>query len=111
MFKYGKHANKPIDTVPLDYLQWILRNSENTIEMVRKEITRRTGETFERRRESDQRSRTRSSYGSANKRWIEKIIKAGYRALMLKHHPDAGGTTQDAQEVNAAFDELERKVL
>ena len=35
-----------------------------------------------------------------------EVIQASYRVLMRKHHPDAGGSTQKAQEINNAYDTI-----
>jgi len=36
----------------------------------------------------------------------ECVIKAAHRYQIELHHPDRGGSVQDAQQINAAFDEL-----
>ena len=35
-----------------------------------------------------------------------EVIKAAYRALMKIHHPDAGGSTKKAQEIEEAYRNL-----
>ena len=40
-----------------------------------------------------------------NVRTVEELRKE-YRQLMKKHHPDMGGSTEDAKEINAEYDTL-----
>jgi len=35
-----------------------------------------------------------------------EVIKAAYRALALKHHPDCGGSEQAMKRLNAAYSRL-----
>lgn len=41
----------------------------------------------------------------ANVRTVEELRKQ-YRQLMKKHHPDVGGSTEDAKQINAEYDRL-----
>ena len=40
-----------------------------------------------------------------NVRTVEELRKE-YRQLMKKHHPDVGGSTEDAKEINSEYDTL-----
>ena len=40
-----------------------------------------------------------------NVRTVEELRKE-YRQLMKKHHPDVGGNTEDAKEINSEYDRL-----
>lgn len=40
-----------------------------------------------------------------NVRTVEELRKQ-YRQLMKKHHPDVGGSTEDAKQINAEYDRL-----
>jgi molecular chaperone DnaJ len=37
---------------------------------------------------------------------MERIIKAGYRDLAKKYHPDTGGDDEQMKELNASYDAL-----
>ena len=37
-----------------------------------------------------------------------EVIEAAYRALIKKHHPDAGGDTQTAAKINQAYSEIKK---
>ena len=41
----------------------------------------------------------------ANVRTVEELRKQ-YRQLMKKHHPDVGGNTEDAKEINSEYERL-----
>lgn len=38
-----------------------------------------------------------------------EVVRAAHKALMLKHHPDKGGSTARAQAINAAMDAISRE--
>lgn len=38
----------------------------------------------------------------------EEVVRAAYKALAIKHHPDKGGDTQTMQRINAAFDAIKK---
>ena len=86
--EFGKYRGHDIRDVPEDYLQWLIMNSEQTLEMCRREL--------ERRENAEQ----------ASMSWMERLIKTGYRELVKRHHPDAGGTTEDMQSLNASYEAL-----
>jgi hypothetical protein len=89
-FPFGRHKGVPLSEVPEDYLEWYLRTTREQIATIEEELQRRELADL------------------ATGTWKEKLIKAGYRALMKQHHPDSGGSTADAQQVNAAFESLKR---
>lgn len=87
---YGKHRDTPLDEIPEDYLEWLIRSSQETINLAKAELERRELADL------------------ADGTWKERLLKAGLRSLMKQHHPDAGGTTADAQQVNAAYEYLRK---
>ena len=89
--RYGKYKDQPLSNVPEDYLQWLKRENLETIRFIDEELQRREMAEL------------------AEGTWVEKLIKAGYRSLMKAHHPDTGGTDGDAQQINAAYENLMRR--
>jgi hypothetical protein len=85
---FGKYEGWSVRDVPEDYLQWLLSSSEDTATMCREEIARREAEE------------------EATMGMMERIIKAGYRDLAKKYHPDAGGDNEQMKELNASYDAL-----
>jgi hypothetical protein len=89
-FPFGRHKDVPLSEVPMDYLEWYLRTTKAQIAEIEAELERRELAEL------------------ATGTWKEKLIKAGYRTLMKQYHPDSGGSTSDAQQVNAAFEWLKK---
>lgn len=89
---FGKYGDLPLSEVPAEYLEWMIRNSQEKIDLCKTELARR--ELAE----------------AANSSVIEQIVKAGYRDLAKKHHPDNGGTSSGMQEVNAAMEKLKELI-
>jgi hypothetical protein len=40
---FGKHADEPIENVPEDYLNWLIKNSQEKIDICKLELDRRAG--------------------------------------------------------------------
>jgi uncharacterized protein (DUF3820 family) len=87
---FGKYATYEISEVPEEYLEWLIRASEDKIKLCNGELERR------------------ELASEANMSWMERIFKTGYRELCKRHHPDAGGTTAEMQEINAAYEAIKR---
>lgn len=87
--QFGKYKGDDIKTVPDDYLQWLISSSEATIKLAKDELERR------------------EACEDADLPTIAQLIKAGYRELAKKNHPDVGGSTEKMKEVNAAKSRLE----
>ncbi len=93
VLQFGKYKGRRVDQVPEDYLLWMVQWGRQTIEMAEAELARR------------------EMAAEADASWAERIVKAGYRALMQKHHPDVeGGSNEDAREINAAYEMMREKV-
>lgn len=88
IISFGKHAGKDIKDVPTDYLDWLLESNERTIREIKSELKRR------------------EEQAEAKGSWMERVVTEGLRAMAKKHHPDAGGSTADMQEVTRAAEVL-----
>src|SRR6185436_14020131 len=89
---YGKYKDWDVSDVPREYLEWLhTKTSEDSLRL---------------KAELDRRAAIEESRGT----WIDQIIKAGYRALASKHHPDVGGTDADMKEINASNEKLKQMV-
>ena len=85
---YGKHRGKDLQSVPREYLDWLLRSSRETVAAVEAELQRR------------------DLVEMADSSWAERIVRAGFRALALQHHPDQGGDSKEMREILAANEQL-----
>jgi hypothetical protein len=88
---FGKYKDLPLSDVPRDYLEWLIENSRDKIAFYERELQRR------------------DNIEDANLTMAERLLKSGYRDLMKKHHPDAGGSHESCLEVQAAYDLLQEK--
>lgn len=88
IMKFGKYRGYDIRSVPADYLEWAIEHNRSTIKSYQEELDRR------------------QSLEEASMGMIERIIKAGYRDLAKKFHPDNGGSTEQMQELNGSYERL-----
>lgn len=89
---FGKYSGCDIRDVPTDYLEWVIENTQKTVDACKEELERRY------------------LIEEADQSWTERVITAGYRELSKRHHPDAGGDTADMQKLNAAVEFLREVV-
>jgi hypothetical protein len=94
---FGKYEDMEVSEVPDGYLAYLLDYERKAIERetrlveeVEKEIAFRETQRF------------------ATLTVAQQIIEAGYRALAMKLHPDAGGNHDDMVELNATAEKLRR---
>ena len=88
VLSYGKHRGKDLQSVPREYLDWLLGSSRETVAAVEAELQRR------------------DLVEMADSSWAERIVRAGFRALALRHHPDQGGDSTEMREILAANEQL-----
>ena len=88
VLSYGKHRGKDLQSVPREYLDWLLGSSRETVAAVEAELHRR------------------DLVEMADSSWAERIVRAGFRALALRHHPDRGGDSTEMREILAANEQL-----
>jgi hypothetical protein len=84
----GKYGDLPLNEVPREYLEWLIRNNEEKNQSLRDELARR------------------DLAEAASESMVEQMVKLGFREMAKKHHPDSGGTSAGMQEVNAAYEKL-----
>lgn len=91
IFKYGKHKGQSIESVDDSYLEWMVRSSQESIDLAMKELQRR------------------QAVNDASLSMVDRIIKAGYRALATQFHPDKnGGDAKLMQELNGSYESLKQ---
>jgi len=88
VFSYGKYKGHDIRSVPATYLEWLIESSRDTIRDAEEELRRRQMEE------------------DMDDSMAERIIKAGYRELSKRLHPDAGGNHEDMVDLNVAYKQL-----
>src|SRR6185295_3164892 len=95
---FGKFRNCELETVPEDYLCWMVDNMdrESLRELARGELERRAAV----------RQQT-TIVGSFDAITLE-MIEAGYRVLAKRFHPDVGGDSRKMQQLNEAMERFRR---
>ena len=88
ILEFGKHKGKDLREVPAEYIQWLLAQRKADVSEYEIELARR------------------QAVEDGNLNIGEQIIRAGFRALAPKYHPDTGGSTTAFQELNAAHEQL-----
>jgi F420-0:gamma-glutamyl ligase-like protein len=87
---FGKHRGKELSNVPDDYLAWVLDNCERISPTLRDAIRARLGLTPV----------------SEPNPIDDALLNRWYRTLVMKYHPDRGGSVGEMQAVNEANDLL-----
>jgi hypothetical protein len=86
--RFGKYKGESISSVPSEYLQFLIESATTTIEECKEELTHR------------------EAAAEATLPWVSRVVETGYRELARRHHPDAGGNTEEMRELNAAVEAL-----
>jgi hypothetical protein len=106
---FGKYVGQPLSQVPSSYLAWMLnelRGLDHRLrDAVRRELDRRTGQRARRPGEG-----ARAGPGPNLPANLPEILRTWYHELVLKYHPDRGGTKEAMQAVNDANDRLRKLV-
>jgi hypothetical protein len=104
---FGKHAGKPFEDVPANYLHWILRECNNVHRWVhlaaQAELERRGYDTGPAPAAAAAGGPTAAAPGLAT---LEPIVSQWYRELALRFYPDRGGSSMEMLVVNVAHDRL-----
>jgi hypothetical protein len=70
------------------------------------DVQRRQAEARQRAMQAQREWEQRVAERGEQQKVREEIIRAGYKALAKKHHPDTGGSTQQMTKLNHARDHL-----
>lgn len=91
---FGKHRGKPLEDVPLSYMQWALENCSSVTPALRAEMERLLRGDHDREHE-------RESAIS-----IPTLASQWYRQLACEFHPDRGGSHAAMVAINRGRDLL-----
>jgi hypothetical protein len=109
---FGRHRGEPLEDVPSDYLDWLLRVCTLQPPLrraVQDEVARRRQWGGRRRREEPCDGTGRPASDRAVVDWAG-VIRTWHRQLVLRWHPDRGGTTESAQAIADAHELLKEMV-
>lgn len=106
---FGKFRGHRVQDLPDDYLEW-LTGLDNLRGRLRTVVER------ERRcRQWEEESRRPVEHApeldAEDRALLAELIRAGYRALALRYHPDQGGSTETMLRLNRIMERLRRGEL
>ena len=90
---FGKYKDWDLADVPDDYVDYMVNQKRRDLQLWEEE------------------QRRRELLREAELPMVEKVIKAGYRALAQKYHPDHGGDEVAMRQLNAAMAQLNELMI
>jgi uncharacterized protein (DUF3820 family) len=113
---FGKWAGYDLGEIPDDYLEW-LQTRDNLKPRLRREVEYQLGlrgipyESAYNWSPPPRSEHVLPPMEPAERQLLSRLVIAGYRALSLKLHPDAGGSTAEMQTLNLLMERLRREKL
>ena len=119
---FGKHKGNPLGSIPISYLEWLVSNAtlRDHLEAAVSDMLGRdddgSDEPWEHQKRQDRREwpDSKAPPPSAVPRQlfeaVREIVKRGFRASAVAHHPDHGGTDEKMREVISAREWLEKNL-
>lgn len=104
---WGKHKGEDLEDIEASYLLWVLENCE-----IRPQLEQDLKDELGSRFAPPRRPREPSGDGKGarlpreHQALAEEIIKAGYRAVAQRVHPDHGGSHDEMVRAQGAMDAL-----
>lgn len=90
IFNWGKYKGVSIHDVPEEYLTWLIETRERDIKLYQSELDRR------------------ESAVESKADMLQRLIKAGFRDMSKKLHPDAGGSATEFADLQNAYEKLKQ---
>jgi hypothetical protein len=100
---FGKHVGQKITDVPSSYLGWALQNCSRLTQSFREAIEAELASRHDR-----QTAPPSSSSSSSPALVLEPVIKKWHSELVMRNHPDRGGSVVVMQALNDAVDRLKK---
>ena len=107
---FGKYRGFPVQDLPDDYLDW-LHSLDDLHGRLRKAVD---SEWQYRQWEEESRRRPvehAPELDAKDRALLEELIRAGFRALVRKYHPDVGGNPETMVRLNALMERLRQGAL
>ena len=108
---FGKHKGTPLDELPDDYLVW-LYDLDNLFPPLRRavdeEYESRWGPAWEAPPPPPPVEPRATNLTTDENALLTEMLRAGYRALALKNHPDQGGSTGAMEKLNLLMEKVRR---
>ena len=94
---FGKYRGQQVENLPDSYLEWL-----HELDDLRGRLRRAVDSEWHFRREtkSPDQHVPACDLDSADRALLAELVRAGYRALALKYHPDTGGNAETMLRLN-----------
>jgi hypothetical protein len=103
---FGKWQGHALEDVPDGYLIW-LRETVDLREPLRSAVYREWSRRFDYDDDGDV-TVIADDLDDRERTLLREVITAGFRALVFRYHPDAGGSVEDMKRLNALMEKLRR---
>ena len=113
---FGKYKGLPLKSIPFSYLRWVLDNCDRISLDLKIAIVQTLNQQPQ--HEEHQNNQERQKYQEPKKQqehqasqvnW-EEVVKKWHRTLMMRHHPDRGGTNEAMHLIDQAKKLLEQLI-
>ena len=111
---FGKHKGMPLEELPDDYLVW-LSDRDNLYPPLRAAVDRecdmRWGGTWQQQQQAPPppiEPKMSAAFTGQEGVLFAELLRAGFRALALKYHPDQGGDTEAMRQLNALQEKVKK---
>jgi hypothetical protein len=105
---FGKHSGCRVADVPSSYLAWALTNVSRLDWSLRQAIEAELARRHDAAAQPP--PRPEATKGPQSLASWQPVVDRWYREMVMKFHPDRGGSNEAAQAINHANDQL-RKML
>lgn len=96
---WGKHKGERLDQIPPGYLRWVLENCDHLTLGLRRDIRWVLDEL-------DGEAANVPAAPAVQRTDLPEVVRGWHRELVMRFHPDRGGSTEVMQAINAAADRL-----
>jgi hypothetical protein len=107
---FGRYKDWPLDKVPEDYLQWAIDEIDFRSPQLRRAITRELESRASGYYSAQSSSSGRIAVPDAHRQFLKEILRLGFRAASLRHHPDTGGSGDAFRALHDAFEWLTERL-
>jgi hypothetical protein len=101
---FGKYCGYYLSDIPSDYIRWL-----RTLDNMRGRLRAAVEEEWRTRQWNTKEAQNDYAGGeldAADRALLAELIRAGYRALAFKYHPDRGGDVRVMQQLNQLMERL-----
>jgi hypothetical protein len=105
---FGKYRGLPVRDLPSDYLEWLAG-----LDNLRRRLRRAVDAEWQYRRWEEESRRPVEHVpvmDAEDRALLTELIRAGFRVLVRKYHPDVGGQPETMVRLNRLMERLQREL-